>query len=82
MWHTIDESARKLRKLSGMKYHGGHDRQHWIDVTGIDPATVVGIKIIRTRYGVEMCYWTPQAEKACMYDETQNNYALLGIATA
>jgi len=31
MWHTIDESAKRARKLSGMKYHGGHDRQHWID---------------------------------------------------
>ncbi len=82
MWHTVDESAKRARKLSGMKYHGGRDRQHWIDVTGIDPASVPGIQITRTRYGAEMCYWTPQAEEACMYEGSRNNYALLGIATA
>ena len=61
MWITITAEAKRARKLSGMKYHGGESRQFWLDLVGIDPASVRGVRIETGRHGDERCYWTADA---------------------
>lgn len=55
MWITITAEAKRARKLSGMKYHGGEPRQFWLDLVGIDPASVRGVRIETGRHGDERC---------------------------
>lgn len=81
MWITITPEAKHARKLSGMKYHGGETRQYWLDLVGIDPASVRGVRIESGKHGKERCYWTADAEAVCQYDATRQNLALLGIAS-
>ena len=80
MWITITPEAKRARKLSGMKYHGGKTRQFWLDLVGIDPASVRGVRIETGKHGEERCYWTADAEALCQYDATRHNYTLLGVA--
>jgi len=81
MWITITSEAKRARKLSGMKCHGGETRQFWVDLVGIDPASVRGVRIETGKHGEERCYWTADAEAGCQYDATRQNLALLGIAS-
>ena len=68
----------KLFSLAGMLYHQGEPRQHWIDVTGTDPADYPGYIQIRN----DACYWTPKAEQAYNARSAQvhSNWNSLGIA--
>jgi len=50
----------ELLKLSGMAMHGGQSCEHWMDLVGVDPRTVQGVRVTNG-----LCYWTPAAERAC-----------------
>ena len=55
----MDTDIDTLLVLSGMLYHQGRSRQHWIDTVDIDPETVPEVKMRGDK-----CVWTTKAEDA------------------
>ena len=71
--------TREQGKLAGMVYHQGHSRQHWIDLVGIDPLRVEGIRVD----GLGRCFWTAAAESAfnSRAGIVRGNWLALGVAS-
>jgi hypothetical protein len=73
------ENLSKLKKLAGMKFHGGKTTGHWKKLTGVDPLDLTGLVSVRNG----LCYWTPAAEKTYQqaHQQTAWSAAALGVTT-